>query len=238
LLLADDQNGTLYALDGGAWTPVIVGPAMSEPRLFDDPGAGRVLLVGQATNDLVAGDVWAYDGASVTRVPLADPDGVGAPPDESYPAVGFDPKREAVLLYGGERDTSGGSTQLDQTWELRQAAYHPALACQFRFDRAEAGDAALLGVSIAASGGADPGGVQLDLWSGGAWTTVDACDGGCPASSPAPLSYSTTDPTQLASLVSDLQTVGVAVASSANNGAGQAEVAAGPVQVTVTFRLP
>jgi hypothetical protein len=140
------------------------------------------------------------------------------------------------MEYGGSQATSHPASW---TWELRQAPFRPGLACAYRFDAAQAGEgAALLGLRVDAQGGADPGGAQLQLWEAGQWRTLASCDGGCPAASPAPLSYETTDPTQINLLLSDRDLLGAGVVSASPNGSGAAQLQAGPVQVTVRYRLP
>jgi hypothetical protein len=232
-------GGQIYEVAGdGGWVRTLrSNPPLKFPFALYDSDASRMLFVSESVADPVPGDVWIYDGATTIRVPMADPEGDGAPSNEfSAEAPAFNPSSGTLLTYGGEE---GLNTATNQTWELSQANHSPGMACQFRFDMAEAGDGAqILGVRVDASGGADPAGAQLELWEAGHWVSVANCGSACPAATPTALSFETGDPAQTSLLLSDLDTLGAAVVSSAQNGNGLAKLSSGAMQVTVRYRLP
>jgi hypothetical protein len=111
--------------DGETWslrTPAVSPPARAHHAMVYDGAMHRVVMYGgDATadpNGAKLGDAWAWDGTNWTRV--AD-----GPTGRSGHAMAYDPKRDAVVVFGGTLANSqaGGTGDLDEVWELRQGTW-------------------------------------------------------------------------------------------------------------------
>ncbi|MCA8976086.1 MAG: hypothetical protein KDC98_15295 [Planctomycetes bacterium] len=92
--------------DGNVWRQVMTATVPPDPysRSFvHDPVAGRCLLFDRSTSDL-----WSYDGVAWTRLPNT------TPPGFLEASFAYDPSRQRLLLYGGDRH---GATFTSFTYE-------------------------------------------------------------------------------------------------------------------------
>lgn len=110
-----DFGVTLWALllapGGGAGQQSPWPAAVSNPGMTWDSASGQTLLYGGMRDRGVHGDstLWAWDGARWSAL------GDGAPGARSGLILVSDPRRNRVLLYGGQNQAS----QFDDTWEWR-----------------------------------------------------------------------------------------------------------------------
>jgi hypothetical protein len=97
--------------------PAAAPPARVDGALVEDPASGRLLLYGGADgvelDAAVRDDLWAFDGASWTRLETAS-----APPARRGALTAFDAERRHWIVFGG---LAPGSMR-DDLWRLDVAA--------------------------------------------------------------------------------------------------------------------
>lgn len=112
----------VWEWDGAEWTvvrPERHPPARERAVMAFDAARGRLVLFGgysydqQANKTTVRNDLWEWDGVDWEE---RTPDGT-LPAPRYYGQMAYDSLRERVILYGGDRGNSGGSsTVLGDTW--------------------------------------------------------------------------------------------------------------------------
>lgn len=225
-----DFSGQMWEAAPPAFDFQVVGSlALVDPLLVFDEGAGALLAIGgvPAVGVTPSGAVSRWDGQAMQPIPLADPDDDGDPTAFYLRAAGWDRTTHRTRQVDAAPALGGSST-----WDLVLSDSRPALVCHFRFAAAQAPDAQPERVDIqaAASG---PGGAALSLWRQGAWREAQRC-----TASPCALHALVDGPDQVAALLADLRTLGVAVGPTQDNGAGLAAIDVDALQATLTYRLP
>ncbi len=187
--------GETWEWDGSSWSQAAPS-ASPTPRVAHgmaaDVARNRIVLFGgldDSSNHL--NDTWEWDGSNWT---LVHPGGAGAPQGRSAPAVAFDPRRGATVVFGG---ISGSSVFADswawdgQAWTQVQGAQPVA--------RYGAGFAALASPGhLVLAGGrtAFPGGALLgDTWLWATSAEADVFGSGCAGSQGVPNAVPVTAPT-------------------------------------------
>ena len=108
-----------WAFDGNLWEVIAtVGPAARfEAALAADTARDRMLLFGgvvvEAGVSKVSGETWLFDGAKWNQGPAG-------PPARRQMAMGYDARRDRVVLFGGSTSTSRDLATcacLGDTWE-------------------------------------------------------------------------------------------------------------------------
>jgi len=122
-----ETYGDTWAWDGAAWTQLAGdGPAPRDgARAVFDSRRGRVLLFGGIQIEpsvRLLNDTWAWEGAAWTEVSGA------APPGRGHHAMGYDPVRDEVLVYGGS-DAPGPRLRTD-TWVFDGEGWRCAAGCE------------------------------------------------------------------------------------------------------------
>jgi hypothetical protein len=103
--VASADDVVLTAVGAPSWVQRERG-GPSELRMFGayDQGRGRVVAFGESS-------VWEWTGARWSSLTVSDPEGDGSPVDLGFSGVGYDARRERVILVAGE-----GLFQSD-TWQ-------------------------------------------------------------------------------------------------------------------------
>jgi hypothetical protein len=104
----DGENWTLRD-DLGVRPPARMEAAM----VYDSARKQMVLFGGRLDYDygpILGNDTWAYDGTAWWPVPSDT-----APSARQHHAMAYDARRDRVVLFGGDTETSG---RLDETWEF------------------------------------------------------------------------------------------------------------------------
>jgi hypothetical protein len=237
VVLVQNESGALYEWTPGPgpWTQVLSGAGASGapgfgPVVYDE-AARRVLFVaGVKFTQSIAGDVQAWDGVSLVRVPLADPDGAGQPVSRLNAQGAYDPATQTTLVFSGDV-TNGGNLQ--DTWELSLSRNRPAVVCVFQEATARLPAGTTLTRLRLEMQAAGSGGATAALWESGAFVQVGQVDG--PDGGLAPLVYDAPPPR---GLTWDRDAVGVAVQPAAANGDGLAQVQVTDLAVTLRYHLP
>jgi hypothetical protein len=111
--------GDTWLFDGGAWRQAAPSEAPSarfSHAMAYDSLRQRTVLFGGATGTGAAselGDTWEWDGSNWRQID------VPGPPARARHAMGFDPVRGEVILYGGELDRAA----LTDTWTFDGARW-------------------------------------------------------------------------------------------------------------------
>jgi Galactose oxidase, central domain len=158
--------GDTWIWDGStfAWTHAIPAhspPAVTGPMLFQDP-IGRVDEFGGFDGHFYQGMMWQWNGADWTRLTP-----VMVPYARSSAAVGLNPLRDQVVLFGGLADVNPNNTwTYDGTnWTMQNLSIQPQLvyASSAAFD---------LNLNAVILFGGGSGGVDQDTtwaWTGSSW---------------------------------------------------------------------
>jgi hypothetical protein len=105
---AGDQRNDVWLYKGGVWslyqaTPPVCGSCV----VVDDVARKVLVLFSNGTNE-----TWTWDGSVwVLQHPRHSPAAT-----LYFAAMGSDPARQQVVLFGGKTDSLNGSPVLDQTW--------------------------------------------------------------------------------------------------------------------------
>jgi hypothetical protein len=95
------------------WRP-LVRPPFQGPAMAYDDARQRTVLFGQTHSGTssapTAAQTWEYDGGRWRWVDVS-----GSPPDRHRGAMAYDLLRRRIVLFGGERPSSG--TIFGDTWE-------------------------------------------------------------------------------------------------------------------------
>ncbi len=116
----------LWAWDGSAWEELTVGGEGPGPRSHHGLAASPagLLLFGGATRtstfDSLVDETWLLVGDQWTRLDASGPSARG------LPALGYDPDRDVIVLYGGF-DADGAA--LADTWEWDGASWRCVAGC-------------------------------------------------------------------------------------------------------------
>lgn len=165
------------AYAGDVWvrrTPAVVPPARRGHLLAGDPARERTLLFGgfDTLGGAYLGDTWQWDG----RQWLASDPAI-APSPRANPGYAYDPRRQRVVLFGGE-DARGA---LGDTWEWDGTAWtqRAATGAPIAVTGAAMGFDPVRGTVLLFGGDRDPVrgfafSDQFWEWDGVRWQQVDA----------------------------------------------------------------
>lgn len=113
------ESGT-WEWDGATWTrrqPAVEPPAqLVGAAMAYDAGRRRVVLFGGLLGAAAQNATWEWDGS--TWQVRAFPPATALPAARSDAALGFDPRRGTLVLFGGVGNVAGVPQRLDDTWEL------------------------------------------------------------------------------------------------------------------------
>ena len=181
----------------------------------------------------VGQETWEWDGADWVRRGPGDPEEDGDPANAVYLAYDTHRGRGVLLDEGDETwEWAGGAT-------ARPGQPLPVDTPAARWEGAVVQEA--LEVVARAGGVGHPGGLEtpgtaLMAWREGMWPAVDTNDRG--ADQPGELRWGTADPEAIRALFfGDRRTLSFAIAPTADNGTGTAEVAVDYVEVRLRYRL-
>jgi hypothetical protein len=138
---------------------------------------GRTFIPGSGIRYL--NDLFAWDGRAWTLLH----DGVDGPEGREFPSFVYDAKNQRMLLVGGRRESSTGTSILTDVWEWKEArwkkldeAFPERLHGQIMYSPTRQ--------SVLVYGGLGSSGIinQLIEFSGGKWTPIDTAGppGGIP----------------------------------------------------------
>jgi cysteine-rich repeat protein len=119
--------GDTWEWDGNQWTlqtPAVSPPARSSAGMVYDGARKRVVLFGGYSGSVDLGDVWEWDGTTWTEVTIAG----NKPAPRFAHQVGYDPKRNVIVVVGGHRHDPTKIAPNDRiptldTWELANGAW-------------------------------------------------------------------------------------------------------------------
>jgi cysteine-rich repeat protein len=165
--------------DGGSWSQVVTTvapPPRESAAMAYDPIHHRVVMMGGTSDTAktaVVGmtDTWTYDGTTWSQLQGAGPSA------RSAAAMGFDPIKGTVILYGGlANDGTTNGKVLGDTWELDGATWtqrNPATSPEPRKDASlafDAGHASSNDGLVLIAGQSTPAQPPATTW---AWTGSD-----------------------------------------------------------------
>ena len=249
------QISVMFGGEGLAGTWEYDGESWRKPELSDPEGDGdpaprwehvMVYSTKRQTTLMTRGNVddggavWEYDGTSWFRHDPAYVAAYGAPLSPlTAAAAAFDPSQQQVVLHGGlmvEDDFAGEGAFVDWTLEWKEDK-RPAHAMHTHFAAAKDPQTSVLAVRarFAAAGlGQLQEGSQLMVFDRHSWLAVDEND--APLDEPAELTWSSTDPAQLARLFDsfDMRT-SFAVTTAGPNGDGSARLQTSYAEVKVAY---
>ncbi|MBI5525711.1 MAG: hypothetical protein HY897_05200 [Deltaproteobacteria bacterium] len=239
-----EYNGTNWALV----TPTDPeGDGNPEPRalhtLAFDQLRRRVILYGGGDGHDF-GDLWEWNGTSWAKRDAGDPDGDGTPAPRDHHAMVWDLGRNTAYVYGGHTGQYTGDT-----WEWHTPYdTRPAHVFKTAFAAAAAPgtpafqqvDAMFVAGGLGYSGITASNGFYIWVWEEGRWRSK-VVNGSAPPSTPASLSWSTSDSALINRLFhGNEKYLNLAVTPRNNNsrGANIGEISVDYVEVKVKYRQP
>ncbi len=183
-------------------------------------------LVGANTVFELAHGAWSV-------VPIADPEGDGAPLVNLPPLVAHRSIAQVTSLI--ER---GPGADVGRLWELDIARQRPQVEVRFSIGQLPAGAniTALTFEVVAGASGAGPDGFTVFERDSGGWVST-GLSGTAAADAPQRLVFSTTDPKLIARLAGGSGEVAFALRPLAANGLGLSRITVDAPQLTLTLRL-
>ena len=165
-------DGT-WTLDTTGWHPRAGAqpPARTAHRIVYDANAGETVLFGGiGTNGLPRNDTWTWNGTAWMQ--RTTPAMLVA---RSSPALGYDPVRKAVVLFGGQ--AAGATQALGDVWEWSGGQWtqkQPTLVPPARTNAMFAWDPARKVLVLGAGLNGNQDVRDVWEWNGTAWTRVEA----------------------------------------------------------------
>jgi hypothetical protein len=104
----------MWLWNGAEWTELTGGLRPSARRshmMAYDKARGKIVLFGGLIGQTIVGDTWEFDSATQTWTPVSN----SGPGPRLRFGMAYDEISQRVLLYGGQRDTTG-LIMLEDTW--------------------------------------------------------------------------------------------------------------------------
>ena len=118
-LLGTQTPMVTWEFDGNDWAPGSfpgTAPAFPDPDMTFDSRRGTVVLVGASY--LAHAETWEYDGTSWRPLANAQIPSIGL----AGHTVAYDPQRDALVVFGGEKNDGSWIVPSDETWQFGRFA--------------------------------------------------------------------------------------------------------------------
>lgn len=224
-----------FRWDGSSVTPLAMLPINlgAFGLVYDTARNAPVMIGGVLIPVRASNDVYELRGATWSRVPVADPDGNGAPhftpsalDGGVSPVVGFDTLRERAIAI--EPDTSN-------VWEFDIAHQRPQVQLRFSIESIPQSATLTSATLTVVAGGT--GGFSVFPRMPGYWSDV-VVSGTAQSAGPKPATLQVTDSAVFRSMLATRRELSFGLRPKSFNGVGTAEISVDAAELEVQYRLP